>query len=60
MMREAMGIIGERAVVEASGGINMETVRAVAETGVHLISIGGLDPLDPGPGHQPGPGVSVS
>ena len=31
-----------RAVVEASGGINMETVRAVAETGVHLISIGGL------------------
>ncbi len=42
MMQEAMDIIGERAVVEASGGINMETVRAVAETGVHLISIGGL------------------
>ena len=41
-MREAMDIVGERAVVEASGGINMETVRAVAETGVHLISIGGL------------------
>jgi len=42
LMQEAMDIIGERAVVEASGGINMETVRAVAETGVHLISIGGL------------------
>ncbi len=42
MMQAAMDIIGEKAVVEASGGINMETVRAVAETGVHLISIGGL------------------
>ncbi len=42
MMQEAMNIIGDRAVVEASGGINSETVRAVAETGVHLISIGGL------------------
>lgn len=42
LMQEAMNIIGDRAVVEASGGINMETVRAVAETGVHLISIGGL------------------
>ena len=41
-MREAMAIIAGRAVVEASGGINMETVRAVAETGVDLISIGGL------------------
>ena len=42
LMQEAMDLIGDRAVVEASGGINMETVRAVAETGVHLISIGGL------------------
>ena len=42
MMQEAMDIIGDRAVVEASGGINMASVRAVAETGVHLISIGGL------------------
>ncbi len=41
-MREAMAIIAGRAVVEASGGINMETVRAVAETGVDLISVGGL------------------
>ena len=42
LMQEAMDLVGDRAVVEASGGINMETVRAVAETGVHLISIGGL------------------
>ena len=42
MMREAMGFIGDKAVVEASGGINFNTVRAIAETGVHLISIGEL------------------
>ena len=42
MMQQAMDFIGDRAVVEASGGITLETVRDVAETGVHLISIGGL------------------
>ena len=42
LMREAMALIDGRAVVEASGGINMDTVRAVAETGVDLISIGAL------------------
>ena len=42
LMQQAIDIIRGRAVVEASGGINMETVRAVAETGVDLISIGGL------------------
>lgn len=41
-MRQAMGMVNGRAVVEASGGINLDTVRAVAETGVDLISIGGL------------------
>lgn len=41
-MSQAMGMVNGRAVVEASGGINLETVRAVAETGVDLISIGGL------------------
>ena len=41
-MREAVEIIDGRAVVEASGGINMNTVRAVADAGVDLISIGGL------------------
>ena len=42
LMRQAMELIDGRAVVEASGGITLETVRAVAETGVDLISIGGL------------------
>ena len=42
IMREAMSIVDGRAVVEASGGINLETVRDVAETGVDLISIGSL------------------
>ena len=41
-MAEAMKVIGGRAVVEASGGINYDTVRAVAETGVDLISVGAL------------------
>ena len=34
--------MGERALLEASGGINLQTVRAVAETGVDLISAGSL------------------
>jgi nicotinate-nucleotide pyrophosphorylase (carboxylating) len=42
MMREAVGMIAGRASVEASGGITLATVRDVAETGVDLISIGGL------------------
>ena len=42
MMKEAMDIIAGRAVVEASGGITLESVKAVAATGVDLISVGGL------------------
>ena len=42
LMREAVGIIAGRASIEASGGITLATVREVAETGVDLISIGGL------------------
>jgi len=42
MMREAVKVTAGRAVLEASGGINMETVRAIAETGVDRISIGSL------------------
>jgi nicotinate-nucleotide pyrophosphorylase (carboxylating) len=41
-MGEAVKSIGGRALVEASGGITLENVRAVAETGVDLISIGAL------------------
>jgi nicotinate-nucleotide pyrophosphorylase (carboxylating) len=41
-MREAVVLINGRALVEASGGINLATVRTVAETGVDLISVGAL------------------
>ena len=41
-MREAVGINAGRAELEASGGVNLERVRAIAETGVQRISIGSL------------------
>ena len=41
-MREAVKIAGDRAELEASGGITLKNVRAVAQTGVHRISIGSL------------------
>ena len=41
-MADAMKVIGDQAIVEASGGITYDTIRAVAETGVDLISIGAL------------------
>ncbi len=41
-LREAVGLCRGRALTEASGGITPETARAVAETGVDLISLGWL------------------
>jgi nicotinate-nucleotide pyrophosphorylase (carboxylating) len=41
-MREAVRRTAGRAQLEASGGITLETVRAIAETGVDRISIGSL------------------
>jgi nicotinate-nucleotide pyrophosphorylase (carboxylating) len=41
-MREAVALIARRALVEASGGVNLDTVRAIAETGVDIISVGAL------------------
>jgi nicotinate-nucleotide pyrophosphorylase (carboxylating) len=41
-MREAVSITADRAELEASGGVNLKTVRAIAETGVHRISLGSL------------------
>ncbi len=41
-MREAVKINAGRALLEASGGVNMDSVRAIAETGVDRISIGSL------------------
>jgi nicotinate-nucleotide pyrophosphorylase (carboxylating) len=40
MLREAVAIVGGRVPIEASGGVTLETVRVVAETGVDLISVG--------------------
>ncbi|WP_186201052.1 carboxylating nicotinate-nucleotide diphosphorylase [Burkholderia gladioli] len=42
MMREAVRVTGARAVLEVSGGVNAETVRDIASTGVDRISIGAL------------------
>ncbi|MGQ9608923.1 MAG: carboxylating nicotinate-nucleotide diphosphorylase [bacterium] len=50
MMRQAVNLINGRAIVEASGGIRLDNVSAVAATGVDFISIGALTnaamPLD--------------
>ncbi|MEO0499942.1 MAG: carboxylating nicotinate-nucleotide diphosphorylase [Pseudomonadota bacterium] len=40
MLREALGIVGGRVPTEASGGVSLETVRKIAETGVDFISVG--------------------
>lgn len=40
MLREAVGIIAGRVPAEASGGVNLDTVRAIAETGVDFVSVG--------------------
>ena len=42
LMKEAVWINNGRALLEASGGITQETLRAVAESGVDIISIGAL------------------
>jgi len=41
-MKEAVAIIAGRALIEASGGVNLSTVRAIAQTGVDIISVGAL------------------
>jgi nicotinate-nucleotide pyrophosphorylase (carboxylating) len=41
-LRQAVKIVNGRAKTEASGGVNLKTVRAIAETGVDFISVGAL------------------
>lgn len=41
-MREAVALVSGRARLEASGGVTLHTVRAIAETGVDDISVGAL------------------
>lgn len=42
MLRKAVALVGGRALTEASGGVNLDTVRAIAEAGVDIISVGAL------------------
>lgn len=42
LIRQAVALINQRAVVEASGGITLSTIRQVAEAGVDYISAGAL------------------
>ncbi|UOQ88612.1 carboxylating nicotinate-nucleotide diphosphorylase [Agromyces endophyticus] len=41
-LREGVALIDGRAVVEASGGVNLDTVAAIAATGVDVVSVGAL------------------
>ncbi len=41
-LEDAVAMIAGKAKAEASGGVNIETVRVIAETGVDLISVGAL------------------
>ena len=41
-LAEAVAIVGGRVILEASGGVTLDTVRAIAETGVNVISVGAL------------------
>ena len=40
--REAVQMVGDSLIIEASGGVTLETVRDWAESGVHVISVGAL------------------
>jgi nicotinate-nucleotide pyrophosphorylase (carboxylating) len=40
LLREAVALVGGRVPLEASGGVNLETIRPIAETGVDFISLG--------------------
>ena len=55
-MREAVRMVGGRAMIEASGGIRLDTIAAIAETGVDYISTSRPFQSRPGGGHRPGRG----
>ncbi|RMB55907.1 nicotinate-nucleotide pyrophosphorylase [carboxylating] [Sphingomonas sp. PP-CE-3A-406] len=42
MLREAVALVGGRVPTEASGGVNLDTIRAIAQTGVTYVSVGRL------------------
>jgi nicotinate-nucleotide pyrophosphorylase (carboxylating) len=41
-LRQAVDRVGGRAQLEASGGVTLETIREIAETGVQFVSVGAL------------------
>ena len=41
-LREGVRVVAGRALVEASGGVNLDTVAAIAATGVDIVSVGAL------------------
>ncbi|WP_421930617.1 carboxylating nicotinate-nucleotide diphosphorylase [Phenylobacterium sp.] len=41
-LKAAVALAGGKVVLEASGGVNLQTVRAIAESGVQVISVGAL------------------
>ena len=41
-LREAVRVTAGRALLEASGGVTLDTIRAIAETGVDFVSVGAL------------------
>lgn len=47
-LREAVAMAAGRVTLEASGGVDLSTVRAIAETGVQVISVGALTHSAPG------------
>jgi nicotinate-nucleotide pyrophosphorylase (carboxylating) len=42
LLRECVKVTARRAALEASGGVTLDNVRAIAGTGVDMISIGAL------------------
>ncbi len=42
VLREAVALVAGRVPTEASGGVTLDTIRAIAETGVTYISVGRL------------------
>ena len=42
VLRQAVDLIQGQIPLEASGGVNLKTIRAIAETGVDFISVGAI------------------
>jgi nicotinate-nucleotide pyrophosphorylase (carboxylating) len=42
LLREAVALVAGRCQTEASGGVTLETVRAIADTGVDFVSAGAI------------------